>query len=351
MDIALNFTLGLTEGISWPWPIAVYLFLAGISGGAVATAIMMNLYRKQTATNTPLLKAATLIGFVTIVLGMVCLVLDLTNPLYFWRILVFYNPTSVMSLGVMALLCYIPLVFILMLVAMRDQVKLGVIDSIIGWFDSHRCGLQWIVLVLALTICAYTGFLISALIRFPLINQAVLPALFVASGLSAGAAASKMVAAGMFGEDQHSADLKLLHGAEWPIMAAEALCIFMIAVALIGGNAAAQVAAQAFTTGAWATEVLDRRGRHRLHRADSAERREEFGGFLSVGSRFRHRHDVPALVHPLRRSALQHLILQRDFRFPCGFSAPRLRERMRPGTEVLFRIMKRRFCDTSEKRA
>ena len=177
MDIALNFTLGLTEGISWPWPIAVYLFLAGISGGAVATAIMMNLYRKQTATNTPLLKAATLIGFVTIVLGMVCLVLDLTNPLYFWRILVFYNPTSVMSLGVMALLCYIPLVFILMLVALRDQVKLGVIDGIIGWFDSHRCGLQWIVLVLALTICAYTGFLISALIRFPLINQAVLPAL------------------------------------------------------------------------------------------------------------------------------------------------------------------------------
>ena len=257
MDIAMNFTLGLTEGISWPWPIAVYLFLAGISGGAVAVAIMMNLYRKQTGTNTPLLKAATLIGAVTILLGMVCLVLDLTNPLYFWRILVFYNPTSVMSLGVMALLFYIPLVCILMLVALRDELKdspLGFLDGLVGWFDSHRCGLQWIVLVLALTICAYTGFLISALIRFPLINQAVLPALFVASGLSAGAAASKMVAAGMFGENQHGADLKLLHGAEWPIMAAEALCIFMIAVALISGNAAAQAAAAAFTTGTWATE-------------------------------------------------------------------------------------------------
>ena len=254
MDIALNFTLGLSEGISWPWPIAVYLFLAGISGGAVATAIMMNLYRRQTRDNTPLLKAATLIGFVTIVLGMVCLVLDLTNPLNFWRILIYYNPTSVMSLGVMALLGYIPLVCILMLVALRDDFKISFLDGIIGWFDAHRCGLQWIVLVLALTICAYTGFLISALIRFPLINQAVLPALFVASGLSAGAAASKMVAAGMFGADQHSADLKLLHGAEWPIMAAEALCIFMIAVALISGNAAAQAAAQAFTTGAWATE-------------------------------------------------------------------------------------------------
>ena len=179
--------------------------------------------------------------------------LDLTNPLWFWRILVFYNPTSVMSLGVMALIVYIPLVCILTLVALRDSFKLGFLDGIIGWFDNHRCGLQWLTLIFALTICAYTGFLISALIRFPLINQAVLPALFVASGLSAGTAAAKMVAAGMFGEDQHSADQKLLHGAEWPIMASEALCIFMIAVALFTGNAAAQHAAQAFCTGTWAT--------------------------------------------------------------------------------------------------
>ena len=33
--------------------------------------------------------------------------------------------------------------------------------------------LDWIVLILAIAICAYTGFLISALIRFPLINTAV----------------------------------------------------------------------------------------------------------------------------------------------------------------------------------
>ena len=253
MDITMNFTLGLTQGISWPWPIAVYLFLAGISGGAVAVAIMLNLYKKQTAQNTPILKAASLIGAVTIILGMVCLVADLTNPLWFWRILVYYKLASVMSLGVIALIVYIPLVCILTLVAVRDSFKIGFLDGLIGWFDNHRCGLQWITLVFALTICAYTGFLISALIRFPLINQAVLPALFVASGLSAGTAAAKMVAAGMFGEDQHSADQKVLHGAEWPIMAAEALCIFMIAVALFTGNAAAQHAAQAFCTGTWAT--------------------------------------------------------------------------------------------------
>lgn len=258
MDIALNFTLGLTQGISWPWPIAVYLFLAGISGGAVAVAILLNLFKKQTAENTPLLKAASLIGLVTILLGMVCLVLDLTDPLVFWRILIYYNLTSVMSLGVIALLCYIPLVFVLTLVVLRKEIKqcgaLAWLDGIAGAFDAVRGALLWIVLILAITICAYTGFLISALIRFPLINQAVLPALFVASGLSAGAAASKMFAVASFGDEMHSDDMKVLHAAEWPIMAVEALCIFMIAVALINGNAAAQAASAAFVTGPWATE-------------------------------------------------------------------------------------------------
>ena len=136
MDIAMNFTLGLSQGIAWPWPIAVYLFLAGISGGAVAVALMLNRYRNQVAENTPVLKAATLVGFVTIVLGMICLVADLTNPLVFWRILIYYNLTSVMSLGVIALLFYIPLVFVLMLVAFRKEVK-GC-----GSRGSHACRMR-----------------------------------------------------------------------------------------------------------------------------------------------------------------------------------------------------------------
>lgn len=222
----LDFTIGLAEGVAWPWPIAVYLFLAGISGGAVAVAICVNLFR-GVHLNTPIMKAATLIGFITIVLGMICLVLDLTNPLFFWRILVYYNPTSVMSIGVMALLFYIPLVFVLMCVALQQEITsvswLKWLDPIISFFAKFRVALDWIVLILAIAICAYTGFLISALIRFPLINTAVLPALFVASGFSAGCAATKVLAAWLFGADRHGSDLHVLHAAEWPIMAVEAL--------------------------------------------------------------------------------------------------------------------------------
>mgnify|MGYP003273996736 FL=1 len=112
--------------------------------------------------------------------------------------------------------------------------------------------MDWIVLILAIAICAYTGFLISALIRFPLINTAVLPALFVASGFSAGCAATKVLAAWLFGADRHGSDLHVLHAAEWPIMAVEALCLLMIIIALVSGNAAAQAAFAAFTSGMWA---------------------------------------------------------------------------------------------------
>ena len=107
-------------------------------------------------------------------------------------------------------------------------------------------------MVLAIAICAYTGFLISALIRFPLINTAVLPALFVASGISAGMAATKILAACCFGAHEEDPDMHAMHQAEWPVMATEAFCLFMIAIALLSGNESAKLAFSAFTDGIWA---------------------------------------------------------------------------------------------------
>ncbi|MGL4472883.1 MAG: NrfD/PsrC family molybdoenzyme membrane anchor subunit [Shewanella sp.] len=256
MDGTIEFTMGLSEGVAWPWPIAVYLFFAGISGGALTIALAMRFFLGQTE-NTPFLKAAALVSFVTISLGMVCLVLDLTNPLFFWRILVFYNLNSVMSIGVIALTFYIPLVAIITLLALEEEVReikaLNFLLPVIAAVKGFRRPMEIAVLVLALSVCAYTGFLISALIRFPLINTSVLPALFVASGLSAGAASAKMLAVYMFKEPLHSKDMHVLHSAEWPIMFAEALFIFMIAMALFSGNAGAQSAFAAFHEGTWSS--------------------------------------------------------------------------------------------------
>ncbi|MGI2260683.1 NrfD/PsrC family molybdoenzyme membrane anchor subunit [Shewanella sp. GXUN23E] len=256
MDGTIEFTMGLTEGFAWPWPIAVYLFFAGISGGALTIALCLRFFKGQTE-NTPFLKAASLVSLVTIALGMICLVFDLTNPLFFWKMLVFYNLDSVMSIGVIALSAYIPLVALVTLFALEEEVRaikqLNFLIPVLEMLRKFRSPAEKLTLVLALSVCAYTGFLISALIRFPLINTSVLPALFVASGLSAGGAAAKMLAVGLFKEDLHSSEMKQLHGAEWPIMFFEALFLFMIAVSLMTGNAGAQYAFSAFVEGTWAT--------------------------------------------------------------------------------------------------
>ncbi len=255
MDGIIDFTMGLSDSVAWPWPIAVYLFLAGISGGALGAALALGKLRGKGAEDSPILKAASVLALATILLGMLCLVLDLTDPLFFWRILVYYNPTSVMSIGVMMLLGYIPLTLLVALVSWRRELSgcpcLAWLGGIGEALNRARPLLTWLAMILAFGICAYTGFLISALTRYPLINTAVLPALFVASGLSAGTAASRLLAP-LAGAKVSDSDMVLLEKAEWPIMAAEAGCLFMVGVAMLFGYAGAQAAVSAFTTGTWA---------------------------------------------------------------------------------------------------
>lgn len=262
MNGAINFTYGFSHGVEWGWPIAVYLLLAGISGGALIVALLVRFYKKQHE-DTPLLKAASLVSFVTIAFGMVFLVGDLEKPLYFWKILIHYNFTSVMSIGVMAISIYIPLTLIMCLYMFEKEIlsyipqsKAKIVEYfvlVMGILKRFRPLIEVLSVVFAVIICAYTGFLISVLVRFPILNTAILPALFVVSGLSAGTASASMVASYLFKEDTHSSDLKTLHTIEWPIMAVEIMLIAMLFVSLLVGNEFQQTTTVAFKSGVYAT--------------------------------------------------------------------------------------------------
>ena len=69
------------------------------------------------------MKAASLVSFVTIALGMVFLVGDLEKPLYFWKILINYNFTSVMSIGVNGDSIYIPLTLIMCFYLFEKEIS------------------------------------------------------------------------------------------------------------------------------------------------------------------------------------------------------------------------------------
>lgn len=259
MNADINFTVGFSHGVQWGWPIAVYLLLAGISGGALIVALLIRYYKKQQE-DTPLLKAASLVAFVTIAFGMVFLVGDLEKPLYFWKILIHYNFTSVMSIGVLALSVYIPLTLLLCVIVLDKEivrwvpaVDKPIVHTLIAIIKQFRGLIQVLSLVLAVVVCAYTGFLISVLVRFPILNTAILPALFVVSGLSAGTGSASLVASWLFKEDTHSHDLKTLHTIEWPIMATEALFLFMLYASLMVGNVFQKATLPAFESGGLAT--------------------------------------------------------------------------------------------------
>jgi len=248
----LQWASGFSDGVQWPWPIAVYLVLAGISGGAVIVAMMIRYYKKQKEI-TPIYKAASVVSFVTISCGMLFLVADLHRPLYFWKILIYYNPTSVMSLGVIGISAFIPLTMLLTIFSFEELIrkKLPIVSPILDKIKPFKSQIEIAAFVFAVIVCAYTGFLISVLVRFPILNTAILPALFVASGLSAGTAATAMAAKAFFKEDIHSPDMSILHKIEWPVLASEVLLLFMLIMGLVFGYEAHHKALNAFIDTTW----------------------------------------------------------------------------------------------------
>ncbi len=244
------------QGITWHWIIAVYLFLAGLSAGSLLIGIAMRwINQSEQHYEVPTLKAAAVIGPVAICLGLACLIFDLTKPMDFWLILINYNFQSVMAIGVLALLLYTPLAFAYALIVLADDLKawgLGFLSPISAVLTPMRKLIEVLLFVLAIGVGAYTGFLISAMNAYPMLNTAVLPALFLVSGLSAGAAANSLLALVMFNAGTKDKDLGRIHGIELPVMTIEVLFLVMLFSALYFKGGAAAAALVSLSAGIWA---------------------------------------------------------------------------------------------------
>lgn len=197
------------DAIYWPWPIAIYLFLAGLSAGAMMVAVIQNWRGK----NDACFKAAAILAPLTISVGLVLLVLDLGKPLDFYWILLKYNFTSVMSLGVALLLIYTPLAFIYAAVAFKDSAILSAFKGLLAKIAT--CGflkfIEVLLFILAIGVGVYTGFLLSAVSKILLWSNPILPILFLVSGFSSGVAASVLCGIWFFNSsvDKHSVSLLL----------------------------------------------------------------------------------------------------------------------------------------------
>lgn len=99
---------------------------------------------------------------------------------------------------------------------------------------------------LALVLAAYTGFLLSALKTYPMLNNPVLPILFLFSSLSSGAAACLMFGILVFKEATSSPSVSWVHGFERPVVLFElfVLVTFFTGLIFSGGKTKSQLGMQ-----------------------------------------------------------------------------------------------------------
>ncbi|QYJ97041.1 cytochrome c nitrite reductase subunit NrfD [Shewanella alkalitolerans] len=237
------------EGLVWHWPIAIYLFLAGLSAGAVFFAIMLKHFKlSHEAWHSPFVQAAAIIAPVAVFGGLGILVFDLTRPLDFWKILVFYNTSSVMSMGVLVLMAYQLVLFAWIACVFQRRItqllgkRLPVANRLLNWLVKQEAAITGVLVILAISLGAYTGFLLSALIGFPLLNNPVLPLLFLISGLSSGAAATLLGGVLLRG-NPNGVEVRFIHGIEIPLILVEIGLLFTFFAGLILSGGQSQVAA------------------------------------------------------------------------------------------------------------
>ncbi|QQX80787.1 cytochrome c nitrite reductase subunit NrfD [Shewanella sp. KX20019] len=237
------------DSLIWHWPIAIYLFLAGISAGAICFAVLLKHFKLgKDAYKSSFVQAACLLAPLAVFAGLGILVLDLTKPFDFWKILVFYNPTSIMSVGVAVLMIYQVALFAWLACLFKEPIsnwcdhRWPVVDRVLNVLTRHEPTVTGLLVILALSLGAYTGFLLSALTTYPMLNNPVLPILFLVSGISSGAAGTLLGGLLLKGNPDGK-EVHFIHHIEIPLILFELVLIFTFFIGLIISGGQSQVAA------------------------------------------------------------------------------------------------------------
>ncbi len=150
------------------WPIAIYLFLIGISAGLVTLAVLLRRFYPQAGgADSTLLRTTLIVGPGAVILGLLILVFHLTRPWTFWKLMFHYGFTSVMSMGVMlfqlymvVLVLWLAKIFEYDLLALQQRwlPKLGMVQKVLSLLTPVHRGLETLMLVLAVLLGLIPAF-------------------------------------------------------------------------------------------------------------------------------------------------------------------------------------------------
>ncbi len=181
----------------WHWQIPLYLFLGGLAAGILFFAALYYIQGKEKEYKAAVRIAPFLTPFL-LVIGLLALFLDLRHKAYFWQLYLHIRLQSPMSWGAWTLMVIAPVAFIWCALHLKDifpgfEWKNKWLIALDDFFNRYKKALAWVMLVYSLILGIYTGILLSAFNARPLWNTSILGPLFLASGLSAGAAAILML--------------------------------------------------------------------------------------------------------------------------------------------------------------
>ena len=181
----------------WGGEIAFYLFVGGLSAGILFFAALYFLRGEENTYETAVKRAPMLVP-VLLIMGLAALFADLHHKAFFWRLYTTIKLASPMSWGAWTLMVVTPLSMLWAGSYMREVFpnwdwKLKILYRLEEWTKENRRPMAWIMIIFAAILGIYTGILLSAFNARPLWNTSILGPLFLASGLSAGAAVTVMM--------------------------------------------------------------------------------------------------------------------------------------------------------------
>lgn len=236
----------------WGWEIPVYLFLGGIAAGAMVLLPLL------AARAGPASRWARRLGFAVpllVTVGMGALFLDLEHKLHVYRFYLAFRWTSPMSWGAWILLLVYPVSLLWALSALDDEEaaalvrRAGPLGRLVTAGRAlalpRRTALRWASLVVGLGLGVYTGILLSALGARALWASPVLGPLFLASGVSSGAAMLALF-------PLEAAERRWLGAAHHKALAAEAILLALFALGHATGGAAGRAALGSLVGGPYA---------------------------------------------------------------------------------------------------
>ena len=178
----------------WHWQIPLYLFLGGMAAGILCIAALYYIRGRENDYRTAV-RITPFLAPVLLVLGLIALFIDLRHKLFFWQLYTNIRLQSPMSWGAWTLMVITPVSFIWCALHIRDLFpnwdwKYRWLKVLEDFFNKYKKALAWVMLIYGIILGIYTGILLSAFNARPLWNTSILGPLFLASGLSAGAAAT-----------------------------------------------------------------------------------------------------------------------------------------------------------------